>query len=87
MRFIHVCLEHDVRDRLERLIAPTLLITGDETDTMTGSRLLPELEDGIPNAESHVMVGAPHAFFESEALVKDFDETGASFMARHSMSG
>ena len=87
MRYIHVCLEHDARDRLAQLVAPTLLITGDDTDVMTGSRLLPELEVGIPNAESHVMVGAPHAFFESQALVEEFDMTVAAFMDRHPVAG
>ena len=72
-----------VARRLAQLVAPTLLITGDDTDVMPGSRLLPELEAGIPNAESHVMVGAPHAFFESTARVEEFDTTAAAFMDRH----
>jgi len=87
LRFIDVCLKHDARGRLGELLAPTLLITGDDTDVMTGSRLLPELEAGIPNAECHVMVGAPHAFFESKALVEEFDSTVAAFLDRHPVPG
>ena len=86
MRFIEVCLAHDARERLDRLTAPTLLITGDETDVMTGSRLLPELEARIPNSESHVMVGAPHAFFEKTALVEEFDDVVSAFIGRHAIA-
>ncbi len=83
MRYIELCLNHDARERLDGLTSPTLLITGDETDIMTGSRLLPELESRIPNAEIHVMVGAPHAFFESSEKVREFDDVVSGFFARH----
>ena len=87
MRFIDVCLGHDARDRLHNLVAPTLLITGDDTDLMTGSRLLPELEALIPSSETHVMVGAPHAFFESAEKVEEFDTVVASFFDQHGAGG
>jgi 3-oxoadipate enol-lactonase len=87
LRFIEVCLEHDARERLDRLTAPTLLITGDDTDVMTGSRLLPELEARIPNSETHVMVGSPHAFFESAELVKEFDDVVSGFIGEHAING
>ncbi|MCY4086949.1 MAG: alpha/beta hydrolase [Actinomycetia bacterium] len=83
LRYIDVCLGHDARDRLHRLVAPTLLITGDEADLMTGARLLPALASRIPNAETHVMADAPHAFFESAEKVREFDEVVSAFLDRH----
>lgn len=86
LRFIDCCIDHDGRERLPLLRAPALLITGDETDIMTGHRLLPALQRLVPHAESHVMRGAPHAFFQNPGAVVEFDTVAAGFLARHPLS-
>lgn len=83
LAFMSSSLAHDARERLGRITAPTLLITGDATDCITGDRLLGELKQGIRHAEVHVMKGVPHSFRQSPAFVAEFDDRIGDFWSRH----
>ena len=69
-------LAHDTFDRLPRISAPTLVMTGDGDQVIPGesSEMLAER---IPNARLEVIAGAGHLFFleredETVALLEDF---------------
>jgi pimeloyl-ACP methyl ester carboxylesterase len=83
LAFMDSCLQHDVRDRLQRIKAPTLIVTGDATDYITGDRLIGEIKDGIPHAEVHVMKGVPHSFNQSPEFIADFDRVVGAFWDRN----
>lgn len=83
LAFMASCLAYDARERLPRIKAPTLLITGDATDYITGDRLLFEQKQGIRHAEVHVMKGVPHSFHQSPAFVAEFDAHIDDFLNRH----
>jgi pimeloyl-ACP methyl ester carboxylesterase len=61
-RQLAACLAHDTGDRLERLTAPTLIMTGDDDFLVPpqNSRVLQEL---IPHAELTLFPGLRHCFF------------------------
>jgi 3-oxoadipate enol-lactonase len=85
--FIDACLAHDVRGRLDQITAPCLLVTGDELDVMTGSRLLRELEVGISDVRTCVMERAGHArFIEEPAAARQLDHLFAEFLAGYESS-
>jgi 3-oxoadipate enol-lactonase len=80
--FIDACLAHDVRARLDQIKAPCLLVTGDELDIMTGSRLLAELVAGITDVRSHVIERAGHArFMEEPRVAEELDAVFAEFVS------
>lgn len=83
LAFMDASLKHDVTASLSNIKAPTLLITGDETDVITGQRLLNDLKRGIPHAEVHVMEGVPHNFKQDASFVAEFDEVVGDFWSRH----
>jgi pimeloyl-ACP methyl ester carboxylesterase len=59
---IEAVLAHDTADRLDRIRAPTLVLTGDDERIIPGdsSRLLAQR---IPDARLETMLGAGHLFF------------------------
>lgn len=87
LRFIDACLRHDARDRLSDIDAPTLVITGDGTDFITGERLVGPLVDGIPTAEACVMAGAPHNIKHSPRFIAQFDQRVQLFLEQHPIEG
>ncbi len=76
LRQVQYCLEHDTTDRLARITAPTLVVTGSH-DILTSPLQGRELAGGIPGAEYREFPGASHGLWleEGEAfavLVKEF---------------
>ena len=53
--------QHDTRDRLGQITAPTLVLVGKE-DIVLPVKLSEELAEGIPNAELVVLEGGGHGF-------------------------
>ena len=86
LAFMDSCLAFDVRDRLHRITCPTLIVTGDGTDYITGDRLVGEIKAGIPHAEVHVMTGVPHSFKQSPEFIADFDRVVGAFWDRNPIS-
>jgi 3-oxoadipate enol-lactonase len=73
---IAAVLGHDTRDRLGRITAPTLVVTGDSDQVIPAASSRP-VADGIPGARLHVIEGAGHLFFleapdETLALFEGF---------------
>ncbi|WP_211356004.1 alpha/beta fold hydrolase [Lapillicoccus jejuensis] len=67
---------HDAWDALPRIVAPTLVLHGDE-DAMAPVANAALLVERVPDARVHVLAGARHAYFlhrraEAAALVRDF---------------
>ena len=60
-RQVAACLEHDARDRLGQITAPTLVLVGKE-DILLPIQMSEELAAGIPNAELVVLEGGGHGF-------------------------
>lgn len=59
VRQVQACLDHDTRDRLERIRCPALVVTGEE-DVLTPPHLARELVDGIPRARLVLLAGVGH---------------------------
>ena len=55
-------LGHDALDRLPRIAAPTLVITGDDDRVIPGESSEP-LAGAIPGARLETIAGAGHLFF------------------------
>jgi aminoacrylate hydrolase len=87
LAFMTSSLAHDVRNRLPAIKAPTLIITGDATDYITGDRLIGEIKAGIPHAEVHVMRGVPHSFKQRPEWIAEFDRVVGDFWNRHRLAG
>ncbi len=73
---IQAVIAHDTADRLDRIRAPTLILTGDDDQIIPGesSRLL---ADRIPNAALRIIAGTGHLFFlerpgETIEIVSEF---------------
>jgi non-heme chloroperoxidase len=60
------CAEHDVRDRIGRITAPTLVLAGKE-DPFVPFSLSQELAASIPGAKLMVLEGGRHGFNASMA--------------------
>ena len=56
------CLRHDTGDRLNRISAPTLIMTGDD-DPLVPPGNSHILKDLIPGADLYVFAGGRHCFF------------------------
>jgi len=54
-------MEHDTRDRLALIKAPTLILVGGE-DNLLPVKTSEELTEGIPEAKLEVLKGGGHAF-------------------------
>jgi len=65
-RQFDACMRHDTADRLNRLVVPTLIMTGDDDPLVPpgNSHILQEL---IPAAELHVFPGGRHCVMIEEA--------------------
>ncbi len=83
-RQLEAALQHDTLDRLDRITAPTLVITG-ENDIIipaANSRLLAER---IPGAELVLLPGVGHGYaLEAQA---EADRAVLGFLRRHSQAG
>ena len=55
------CTEHDTRERIGKITAPTLVLVGKE-DMLLPVKMSEELAAGIPNAELVVLEGGGHGF-------------------------
>jgi pimeloyl-ACP methyl ester carboxylesterase len=60
-RQMTACVEHDARDRIGRVTAPTLVLAGKE-DPFVPFSLSEELAASIPNARLRVLDGGGHGF-------------------------
>jgi 3-oxoadipate enol-lactonase len=60
-RQMTACAEHDARDRIGRITAPTLVLAGKE-DPFVPFSLSQELADSIPGARLRVLEGGGHGF-------------------------
>ena len=65
-RHMIACVEHDARDRIRQITAPTLVIAGKE-DVFVPFSLSEELAASIPNAKLRVLDGGGHGFNASMA--------------------
>jgi 3-oxoadipate enol-lactonase len=65
-RQMTACVEHDARDRIGRITAPTLVLAGKE-DPFVPFSLSEELATSIPNAKLRVLDGGGHGFNEASA--------------------
>ncbi len=61
IRQLSVCLEHDARNRLSMIKAPSLILVGSE-DCLLPVKTSQELAEGIPKAKLEVLDGGGHAF-------------------------
>ncbi len=76
---VGACLEHDTRDRIGQITAPTLVLVGKE-DILLPVKLSEELAAGIPNAELVILEGGGHGFL-SEVADK-FNQAVLDFLAK-----
>jgi 3-oxoadipate enol-lactonase len=65
-RQMTACVEHDARDRIGQITAPTLVLAGKE-DPFVPFSLFEELAASIPNARFRVLDGGGHGFNASMA--------------------
>ena len=61
-------LKFDARDELHKIKCPTLIISGDDDNTV-GNDAPYELQNGIENSSLHIYKGLGHSAFEE---AKDF---------------
>ncbi len=73
------CAEHDTRDRISQITAPTLVLVGRE-DIYLPVKLSEELAAGIPNAELVVLEGGGHGF--SGEIPEKFNQAVLDFLAK-----
>jgi len=62
IRQVGACLEHNTKDRIGNITAPTLVLTGKE-DILAPVRMSEELAAGIAGAELAVLEGAGHGLY------------------------
>jgi 3-oxoadipate enol-lactonase len=61
IRQAKACINHDARDRLDRIQTRTLILVGDQ-DILTHSRFAIPLQNEIPDTQLSLLEGCPHAF-------------------------
>jgi 3-oxoadipate enol-lactonase len=76
-RQMTACIEHDARDRISRIAAPTLVLAGKE-DPFVPFSLSEELAASIPNARLEVLDGGGHGF--SGATAEKFNRAVLEFL-------
>ncbi len=81
LRFIEACINHDIRDRLQDIQAPTLVIHAGQ-DVITGPRTTLPLEHGLPNATGALMPEVAHVVAGREEKIA-FCELLFPFLAKH----
>lgn len=72
------CLNHDARDRLPAITAPTLVIGGEKDQTLGGDASR-KLAAAIPGAVLHMYPEGTHGLYEEE---KDFNRVVLSFLRK-----
>lgn len=72
-------VEHDTRNRIGQITAPTLVLVGKE-DILCPVKLSEELASGIPNAELVVLEGGGHGFFIE--ITDKFNQAVLDFLAK-----
>lgn len=78
-RQVTACVEHDTRDRLGQITAPTLVLVGKE-DILLPIQMSEELAAGIPNAELVVLEGGGHGFLVE--IADRFNQAVMDFLAK-----
>jgi 3-oxoadipate enol-lactonase len=76
-RQMTACVEHDARDRIGRITAPTLVLAGKE-DPFVPFSLSEELAASIPNAKLRVLDGGGHGF--NGAIADKFNRAVLEFL-------
>lgn len=61
-RQAEACIAHDTCDRLDQIVAPTLVAVG-EADIFTAQRFSREIAERIPDARLHTVPAAGHALY------------------------
>ena len=67
-RLVEACINHDVKDRLKEISAPTLIIHAGK-DLVNGPRTTLPIEEGIPNAEGVMMEDVAHVVAGKEQKI------------------
>ena len=80
-RLVEACINHDVKDNLTEISAPTLIIHAAK-DLVTGPRTTLPLEEGIPNAEGVMMEDVAHVVAGKEQKIA-FCEILFDFLEKH----
>jgi pimeloyl-ACP methyl ester carboxylesterase len=78
-RQFDACLKHDTVDRLGRIVAPTLIMTGND-DPLVPPENSAILEELIPHARLELFPGGRHCFFIEQA--DPFNHEVVSFLLR-----
>jgi 3-oxoadipate enol-lactonase len=68
-RLVRACITHDTADRLDQILAPTLVVHSGQ-DQMTGPRTTKPLEMGLPNAEGVMMENVAHIVAGKEQKIQ-----------------
>ncbi len=76
-RQMTACAEHDARDRIGRITAPTLVLAGKE-DPFIPFSLSQELAGSIPGAKLKVLEGGGHGF--SASMAERFNRAVLEFL-------
>jgi 3-oxoadipate enol-lactonase len=76
-RQMTACAEHDARDRISRISAPTLVLAGRE-DPFIPFSLSQELAASIPNARLRILEGVGHGF--SPSMAARFNQAVLEFL-------
>jgi 3-oxoadipate enol-lactonase len=80
-RLVQACLAHDIRDRMNQIDCPTLIIHAGQ-DLVTSPRTTLPLEQGIPGAEGFLMEEIAHVVAGKEQKIR-FCEVLFDFLERH----
>lgn len=80
-RLVEACLKHDVRDRMQGITCPTLVVHAAQ-DMVTGPRTTLPLEGGIPGAEGVMMDDVAHVVAGKEQKIA-FCNILFDFLDRH----
>ena len=80
-RLVEACLNHDVRDRLEQIKTPCLIIHAAK-DLVTGPRTTLPLEQQLPNAQGVTMEEVAHVVAGREQKI-EFCKILFSFLHQH----
>jgi 3-oxoadipate enol-lactonase len=78
-RQVTACIEHNARDRLSQITAPTLVLVGRE-DILLPVKLSEELAAGIPKAKLVVLEGGGHGF--NAEIPDKFNKAVLEFLAQ-----
>lgn len=80
---VSACIDHDLRDRLHQINAPTLVVVG-EADLLTPVELSQFLTMHLPNAELQIIAAAGHNFFWEAP--EAFNQVVLDFLGRTKLS-